>query len=97
MNFILKDNSEGGSLSVDAGEYYEGDGQSVTITGNIGLPLGDSGFFSLSGEYSDSDFGDLALGSRFVSMICYPALIKTNCYSRIQPIILNFGALYWGC
>lgn len=56
MNFILKDNSEGGSISVDVGEYFEGDGESFTITGNVGLPLGDSGFFSLSGEYSDSEF-----------------------------------------
>ncbi|BFM05996.1 TonB-dependent receptor plug domain-containing protein [Halioxenophilus aromaticivorans] len=56
INFILKDNSEGGSLSVDYGEYFEGDGESVTVTGNIGLPLGESGFFSLSGEYSSSDF-----------------------------------------
>ena len=36
INFILKDNSEGGSLSVDAGEYSEGDGGSVTVRGNIG-------------------------------------------------------------
>lgn len=54
MNFILKDNSEGGTISIDGGQFYEGDGESVTITGNIGLPLGEAGFFSLSGEYSDS-------------------------------------------
>ena len=41
INFLLKDNSEGGSLSVDMGEYSEGDGTSVTVRGNIGLPLGD--------------------------------------------------------
>jgi len=56
MNFILNDNSEGGSLSIDAGEYFEGDGTSTTIGGNIGLPLGAEGFLSISGEYSSSDF-----------------------------------------
>ena len=55
INFILKDNSEGGSLSVDTGEYSEGDGGSVTVRGNIGLPLGDSGFLSISGEAYEAD------------------------------------------
>jgi iron complex outermembrane receptor protein len=54
INFQLKDNSEGGSLSVDMGQYYEGDGEQFTVTGNIGFALGDNGFFSLSGEISDT-------------------------------------------
>jgi len=54
INFALKDNSEGGSLSVNTGQYYEGDGEQVSITGNIGFELGDSGFLSISGEISDS-------------------------------------------
>jgi iron complex outermembrane receptor protein len=54
INFQLKDNDEGGSLSLDMGQFYEGDGEQFTITGNIGFALGDDGFFSLSGEISDS-------------------------------------------
>ena len=42
-------------MSVDAGEYSEGDGGSVTVRGNIGLPLGDSGFLSISGEAYEAD------------------------------------------
>ena len=53
INFILKENREGGALTVDVGEYGEGDGQSVNVQGNIGLPLGDNGFISISGEYTD--------------------------------------------
>ena len=55
INFILKDNAEGGSLSFDTGQYTEGDGFMSTLSGNIGLPLGDSGFFSLSGEISTQE------------------------------------------
>lgn len=55
INFQLKDNAEGGSFSVEGGEYFEGDGTQVTLTGNVGMPLGDAGFFSLSGEFSESD------------------------------------------
>ena len=55
INFILKDNSEGGSISVDTGGYSEGDGDSVTVRGNIGMPLGDGGFLSISGETYQAD------------------------------------------
>lgn len=56
INFILKDNSEGGSLSFNSGEYFEGDGTQYTVSGNIGLPLGDSGFLSISGEVYEQDY-----------------------------------------
>jgi iron complex outermembrane receptor protein len=55
INFLLKDNREGGSLSIDMGEFSEGDGESVTVSGNIGLPLGDNGFVSISGQFEDRD------------------------------------------
>ena len=56
INFILKDNREGGSLSIDAGEFMDGDGEQLTVQGNIGLPLGDTGFLSISGEYWEQDY-----------------------------------------
>ncbi len=55
INFILNDNSEGGSLTIDTGEFMEGDGAMTTVQGNIGLPLGDSGFVSISGEWVEAD------------------------------------------
>ncbi len=55
INFLLKDNREGGSVTIDGGQYHEGDGRSTTVQGNIGLPLGDNGFISISGEFHESD------------------------------------------
>ncbi|QOL26812.1 TonB-dependent receptor [Thalassotalea sp. LPB0316] len=55
MNFVLKDAADGGSLSVKAGQFYEGDGDTVTIDGNIGLPLSDDGFANLSFQYKNAD------------------------------------------
>ena len=55
INFLLNDNSEGGSLTIDSGEFFEGDGAMTTVQGNIGLPLGESGFVSISGEWVESD------------------------------------------
>ncbi len=54
LNFVLKEDSEGGQLQARYGQYYYGDGENVTIAGNMGLPLGDSGFLNLSGEYNTS-------------------------------------------
>ncbi|QIL91080.1 TonB-dependent receptor [Microbulbifer sp. SH-1] len=56
INFILKDNDEGGSFGVRTGEYSEGDGFQTTATGNVGMPLGSRGFLSISGEVSSADF-----------------------------------------
>jgi len=69
LNFNLKDQSEGGEFRVRYGEYDRGDGENVTLEGNIGLPLGDSGFINISGQYGDQEATnvsqpyDLAIGS----------------------------------
>ncbi|MEE2892229.1 MAG: TonB-dependent receptor [Pseudomonadota bacterium] len=55
LNFNLKDSNEGGEVRVRYGEYDEGDGESVTLEGNIGLPLGENGFINISGQYGDSE------------------------------------------
>ena len=55
MNFVLKDDAEGGSITVSQGEYYKGDGATTTIDGNIGLPLTDSGFVNISAQYKTAD------------------------------------------
>ncbi len=55
INVILKDNDEGFDISGQYGEYYEGDGERFTLSANLGLPLSDRGFVSLTGEVSESD------------------------------------------
>lgn len=52
INFILKDSNHGGTLVAQAGQYYEGDGNSFEVAGNIGLPLTDHGFVNLTAEYT---------------------------------------------
>jgi iron complex outermembrane receptor protein len=55
MNFVLKDDAEGGSLTARYGSYYEGDGDSMEISGNVGMPLTDDGFANISFQYKNSD------------------------------------------
>ena len=55
MNFLLKDARSGGSLELNTGTYRAGDGDAYTIAGNVGLPLGATGFANLSLEYGNAD------------------------------------------
>ena len=55
MNFTLKDAPSGGSVEVRTGTFWEGDGESYSVAGNIGLPLGEGGFANLSAEFGASN------------------------------------------
>jgi len=54
INFVLRDSNEGGEVMAQYGNFYEGE-QSWKIAANAGLPLGDTGFFNLSAEYTDNE------------------------------------------
>ena len=54
INFVMKDDAEGGSVMLQYGEHFEGE-QSLRIGGNIGLPIGDSGFINATIEHVDND------------------------------------------
>jgi len=55
INFQLKDASEGGSVEVQYGSTYAGDGDNFNVSGNVGLPLGEDGFINITAEYGDVD------------------------------------------
>ncbi len=51
INYSLKRNNSGVEMAAKYGEYYKGDGGSTQLSANIGLPITDRGFISVSGEY----------------------------------------------
>src|SRR5690554_2203120 len=51
INIVLKDQSEGGSITANGGQTFEGDGEQYKVHGNIGFGLGDGGSFTLAAEY----------------------------------------------
>lgn len=61
MNFILKDDNEGGSVELKVGEYYEGDGDLTTFSANFGTSLTENGFLNMSLEYGSSDSTDRSI------------------------------------
>ncbi len=67
MNFALKNDRSGGMIEYKTGGnlfgdtserlergFLPGDGETHTISGNIGLPLGETGFLNLTGEYGNT-------------------------------------------
>lgn len=50
INFRLKDGSDGLTMSARYGQFYEGDGEDLTLAANAGFKLAE-GFINLSGEY----------------------------------------------
>ncbi len=59
MNFVLKDAPDSGRVETRWGQFYEGDGDTFNIAGNLGvplpLPLIESGFANFSFEYKNAD------------------------------------------
>ena len=55
INFVPKSNRSGGTLEVRGGRFGEGDGDMYSVAGNIGLPLGETGFLSVSGEFGQAE------------------------------------------
>ena len=64
MNFQLKDARSGGSVELDTGMYRAGDGETARLAGNVGLPLGATGFANLSLEYGNANGTDRAAPRR---------------------------------
>ena len=68
LNFLLKDDSSGGSVEVRTGGHLDrnsgdpasyadagGRGRTTTVAANLGLPLGENGFANLSLEYGGAE------------------------------------------
>jgi iron complex outermembrane receptor protein len=55
VNVILKDARDGVSVSLQSGEYFDGDGARSTVSVNAGFGLGPDGFLNGTIEHSTSD------------------------------------------
>ncbi|MDE2754465.1 MAG: TonB-dependent receptor [Gemmatimonadota bacterium] len=67
INFALKNDRSGGTIEYGTGGHllgdpsapfergvFPGDGEMHTVSGNVGLPIGQSGFLNLTGEYGSA-------------------------------------------
>ena len=87
INFVLKEDSSGGTLEARWGQQYEGDGTALTVAGNVGLSLGGNGFLNLSGEFRQAD-----PTSRSVQRADATGLIAAGNNAVRQPAAQIWGA-----
>ncbi len=69
MNIILKDSSEGGSFKVTGGQYYDSEGEMLSVSGNVGFKLGEDGYFNLTGFHRRQDYTTTGTGQVAISDI----------------------------
>ena len=55
LNLQLRDDRSGGAVHVRGGRFLDGGGESYTVAGNVGLPLGENGFANLTAEYGAAE------------------------------------------
>ena len=55
LNFVLKEDNSGATVDAKWGQYFEGDGDRLTVATNVGLPLSDDGFANLSFEWKETE------------------------------------------
>lgn len=53
INIVLRGDAEGSLASAQYGQTERGDGETVIFAGRQGLPLGEGGFLTVSGEFRD--------------------------------------------
>ncbi len=95
INFIMKDDAEGGEFMVQYGQYYEGEA-SGKFAANAGFGLGDSGFINLSLEYIDNEAlsrgiqrtGDVA---KLLAAGVDPSLIGADAPFGDAPLLQTWG------
>lgn len=56
LNFILKDNTDGGTFKVTGGQYYDSEGELFSASGNMGFKLGEDGYFNLTLFHRRQDY-----------------------------------------
>ena len=87
LNYRLKTNREGFSIQGKWGQTYEGDGTSFDVSANLGLPLGDTGFVSISAAVRAADATNRSLQRTDAN-----ALINTGNTAVGQPHAQIWGA-----
>ena len=104
INLRLREAREGGRTTVSFGEYdtevvtergrrREHDGQTITVSGWSGLPLGEAGFLTLTAEYRDrqpTSRGDF--DSRVLALPIPEALRVTSRYGDSEMLDATFYA-----
>ncbi len=85
INIILKSDTEGGTLKLNAGEYHDGEGTTYSASGNFGLSIGDSGFLDLALFHRRNTY--TMVGDGQISVKNLNGTTVTNVSAAFKPLL----------
>jgi iron complex outermembrane recepter protein len=85
INIILKSDTEGGTIRLNAGQYYDGEGTTYSASGNFGMSIGDSGFLDIALFHRRSDWTTVGEGQ--FSVRNYNGTTVTNVSAAFKPLL----------
>jgi iron complex outermembrane receptor protein len=95
INFLLRDEAEGLELRANYGSTFEGDGDNLTVSANLGLPLGDSGFVNITGEFREVDGTVRSVVRDDVQALIDAGALSSNDFQTINTYTSEVPQ-YWG-
>ena len=90
INLILKSDTSGGSIRASAGEYYDGEGRTYNISGNLSVPVGQDGFLTVAVQHRRNDV--TTTGDGQFSVVHIDGTPNTNVSAAFAPIYAALAA-----
>lgn len=84
INIILKSDTQGATVKFNTGQYYDGEGTTYSASGNMGVPVGDSGFLDISLFHRRNAVTTVGKGQ--MSVMNYNGSTVTNISAAFKPL-----------
>jgi len=96
LNIMLKSNDSGGTAKITAGQYFDSEGETYSVSSNVGTKIGDAGFLSLTGFHRRSGYttvGDGQTSVRSINGVLNPNINAnfTSIYNALDLKGINGG------
>lgn len=92
INIILKSDTEGSTIRLNTGQYYDGEGTTYSVSGNVATKVGESGFLDFALFHRRNDYTTIGDGQLSVVNIDGSAVTLPNASAAFQPIYNNLAA-----
>ncbi|MXO71000.1 TonB-dependent receptor plug domain-containing protein [Alteraurantiacibacter buctensis] len=84
INIILKSDTDGASVRFNAGQYYDNEGASYSVSGNFGMEVGDAGFLDVSLFHREN--GYTTIGDGQISVVNVNGTINSGVSVAFRPL-----------
>jgi iron complex outermembrane receptor protein len=91
INIILKSDTSGGTIRLNTGEYYNGEGRTYSASGNFGMEVGDTGFLDISLFHRRNDVTTVGDGQLSVKNLNGTSV--TNASAAFRPLLEACNAI----